>query len=85
MRKQSMGRNIGAHGGIRVLLVDDSLLFLQAATFFLHQEPGVQVVGALCRGERLMSEALSLRPQIVVMDPGVAGLAGMQLIFATIF
>ncbi len=62
------------------MLVDDSTVFLRAATFFLAQHREVEVVGTLCRGDQAVAQARLLKPQIVLLDLSLPGLPGLQVI-----
>ncbi|MGB8644815.1 MAG: response regulator transcription factor [Anaerolineae bacterium] len=65
---------------IRVMLVDDSAVFLRAASFYLHQYPEIEVVSTLCRSDEAVAQAQLLRPQIVLLDPGLPGRPGLEII-----
>ncbi|MGW4471184.1 response regulator [Nonomuraea sp. NPDC004354] len=62
---------------IRVLLVDDHPLFRHGLRALLEQVGGAEVVGEAGDGEEAITLALSLSPDVVVMDlvmPGVTGI-----------
>jgi DNA-binding NarL/FixJ family response regulator len=60
---------------VRILLVDGSPEFLDSAAHFLSLEPRVEVVGRT-RSQREAAElAARLRPDVVLVDLGLAGLA----------
>ena len=68
---------------IRVLLVDDSTAFLKAATNFLNNLPGVEVVARATSAAEGLARAAALRPDLVLMDvvmPGMNGLKAVSLI-----
>lgn len=67
---------------ISVLLVDDSAVFLRTAKIFLEQLDYVAVVGTATGGRSGLEQALSLRPQIVVVDLNMPDLHGLELIAA---
>lgn len=72
--------NLPMRPRIRVMLVDESAMFLRAASFFLEQQPEVQVVGAFCIGEQALTAARLLQPQIVLLDLTHSGLPGLRMI-----
>lgn len=53
---------------LRVLLVDDSPLFLNRAAQWLTKQPGIHIVGQATSGEQGIKQALLLNPDLVVMD-----------------
>lgn len=67
---------------VAVLLVDDSAVFLDAATQFLqdHCAEEVNVVGTASGGNRAIVQAEALRPQVVVLDLRMPGMTGLEMI-----
>jgi DNA-binding NarL/FixJ family response regulator len=65
---------------IRVLLVDDSPTFLQIAARFLEEKEGIVVVGAVDGGQENLTQAPSLRPQVMVVDLGTPGLTNLEAV-----
>lgn len=65
---------------IAVLLVDDNLTFLNIATRFLREYADVLVVGTACKGEEALARASALRPQIILLDLAMPGMAGLDVI-----
>ncbi len=63
---------------IRVLLVDDSVPFLDMESRFLSGLPQFQVVGSATSGEGAVSQVTSLRPDLVLMDLTMPGMNGLQ-------
>ena len=53
---------------LRVLLVDDSPLFLNRASQWLAKQPGIDIVGQATSGEEGVKLVLRLNPDLVVMD-----------------
>jgi two-component system NarL family response regulator len=67
---------------IRVLLADDSTLFLSGMANLLTRQ-GFQVVGTADNGEEAVVQAIRLQPDIILMDihmPGGSGLEATRLI-----
>lgn len=65
---------------VSVLLVDDSLVFLQVAARFLKRESGVVVVGVAASGREALAQAVALCPQVVLLDLAMPGLSGLEVI-----
>jgi DNA-binding NarL/FixJ family response regulator len=63
---------------IRVLLAEDNPFFRLSIQALLEQEPDMEVVGEASSGEEAVALATSLRPDIVLMDLGLAGMDGVQ-------
>lgn len=53
---------------IRLLIVDDQPLIRRGLAMMLAVEPGIEVVGQAANGLEAIELALSLRPDVVVMD-----------------
>jgi len=60
----------------RVLLADDHSSLLEAASALLH--PYFDVVGTASNGETLVSEALRLSPDVIVVDITMPVLSGID-------
>jgi two-component system, NarL family, invasion response regulator UvrY len=68
---------------VGVLIVDDQLPFLAAARLLIASTPGFESVGEATSGERAVTLAAALRPDLVLMDvrmPGLGGLAAARCI-----
>jgi DNA-binding NarL/FixJ family response regulator len=66
-----------------VLIVDDQAPFLAAARRLIESTPGFESVGEATSGERAITLAAALRPDLVLMDvrmPGLGGLAAARCI-----
>ncbi len=62
---------------IRVLIADDQVLTRQGLKGVLQSEPDVVIVGEAASGSEALEKAISLRPDVVLMDlmgPGEAGI-----------
>ena len=53
---------------IRVLLVDDQALFREGLHILLSVQPLFEVIGEASNGEEALQQALTLRPDVVLMD-----------------
>ena len=70
---------------VRVLLVDDSLEFLDAASRFLSEQPWLSVVGQATSGSHALDLVEQSCPDLVLIDlamPGMNGLEATRLIKA---
>jgi DNA-binding NarL/FixJ family response regulator len=70
---------------IRILLADDHRILRDGLRSLLAQQPDIMVVGEASDGETAVTLAISLRPDVVIMDvvmPGVDGIAATRRIRA---
>lgn len=65
-------------GRTRVLVVDDSLITIQAISRVLEADPQIEVVGRALRGDRALAEVERLRPDVVTMDINMPGMDGIE-------
>lgn len=63
---------------VRVLLVDDHAAVRQGLVEILRETPGVAVVGEAADGHEAISQARTLRPDVIVMDVSMPGLDGVE-------
>lgn len=63
---------------IRVILVDDHLMMLEAISLFLDKERDIEVVGVVNDGQAVQGLVASLRPDVVVMDVSMPGMNGIE-------
>ena len=63
---------------IRVLVVDDHVLFAEALSAMLDAEPAVEVVGLATNGADAVEQAERLEPDVVLMDISMPGLDGFE-------
>ncbi|MFB0559041.1 MAG: response regulator transcription factor, partial [Dehalococcoidales bacterium] len=66
---------------IRVLIVDDHHVVREGLRRILELEKGLQVVGEAKSGEEAITKAVSLSPDVIIMDlkmPGMDGIAATR-------
>ena len=63
---------------IRVLIADDHRLFAEALEAILAAEPEMEVVGRARNGEEAVEQALTLKPDVILMDIAMPGLDGVE-------
>jgi DNA-binding NarL/FixJ family response regulator len=63
---------------IRVLIADDHRLFTEAVEAILAAEPRIEVVGRAHTGEEAVERALSLTPDVILMDIAMPDLDGVE-------
>jgi DNA-binding NarL/FixJ family response regulator len=65
---------------VRVLMVDDSPEFLQAASHFLEADPCIQVIGSFNGAEEALEHLPGLEPDLVLMDLAMPGMNGLEAV-----
>ena len=63
---------------VRVLLVDDSLVFLEAAAEVVSSTPGFELAATGTSGEEAVELAASLQPELVLVDHRMPGMTGVE-------
>jgi pilus assembly protein CpaE len=63
---------------LRALIADDSELYAEAIALTLELEPGIEIVGHARDGQEALDLALSLRPDVVLMDLDMPVLDGIE-------
>ena len=83
MRARVVGQNTGRTQlidmePVRVLLVDDNIIYLRTVNALLANKPEVEVIGCAVSGAEAVEFAESLRPDIVLMDLKMPGIDGFE-------
>ncbi|MCS7314679.1 MAG: response regulator transcription factor [Bryobacterales bacterium] len=65
-------------GKIRILLVDDHTLFRHGLRTLISAEPDMEVVGEAGEAGEAVAKAAELRPDVVLMDIGMAGASSFE-------
>ncbi len=63
---------------LRILLVDDSPLFLEAAGHALATDPRLKVIGSALSGPEGVELAAQQHPDLVLVDVAMPGMNGME-------
>jgi DNA-binding NarL/FixJ family response regulator len=65
-------------GTVRVLVVDDQVLYAEAISVLLGMQAGIEVVGIAADGQEAIAQATDLRPDLVLMDIEMPRLDGIS-------
>ena len=63
---------------LRILLADDHKIVRDGLRLLIDNQPGMQVVGEAANGAQALSQARTLKPDVVVMDLSMPELNGLQ-------
>jgi DNA-binding NarL/FixJ family response regulator len=63
---------------VRVLIVDDHPLFVEALRAILSADLRIEVVGLAASGEEAVQQAGELEPDVVLMDISMPGVDGVE-------
>jgi DNA-binding NarL/FixJ family response regulator len=64
---------------VRILVVDDVVLFRQFVVELLGKRPELQVVGEASDGLEAIQKAIELRPDLILLDIGLPSLNGIEV------
>lgn len=63
---------------ISVLIVEDHLMVREGCRMVIELEKDIEVVGEACNGREAISQAMELRPDVILMDIAMSGLNGLE-------
>ncbi len=69
---------VAMRGRIRVLIADDHALLRDGIRAFLSKDPGIEVVGEAEDGMDAVEKAVSLQPDVILMDIAMPRLGGLE-------
>src|SRR3954465_8039165 len=73
-----MGRNAMTAKAIRLVLADDHATIRDALKLLLSSQPDIEVGGEASDGEQAVEAAVTLRPDVMLMDVSMPGMNGLQ-------
>jgi DNA-binding NarL/FixJ family response regulator len=73
-----MDQESSGGGSIRVLIVDDHVLFAEALATLIGRNDRIDVVGSATTGADAIDQALMKQADVVVMDVGMPGVDGLE-------
>jgi DNA-binding NarL/FixJ family response regulator len=65
---------------IRLLLVDDSDLFLENESIFLRQYPDLEITGTAHSADEALAQADMLKPDVLLLDVSLKGFNSLQIV-----
>jgi DNA-binding NarL/FixJ family response regulator len=63
---------------VRVLVVDDQLVFREVARHVLDATPGFELIGEADSGDAALSATAAMRPDLVLLDVRMPGMDGVE-------
>ena len=63
---------------VRVLIADDQGMVRSGFTTLLNSEPDIEVVGEAVNGQEAVTQAIQLRPDVILMDVRMPVMDGLQ-------
>ena len=66
-------------GIIRLLLVDDSVIFREGLAALISLEEDIEVIGEACSGEEAILLTQSLHPDLILMDVRISSCNGAEI------
>ncbi len=62
----------------RILVADDHAILRSGLRLLIENEPGLKVVGEAADGEEVLSKAVDLQPDLILLDINMPGLDGLS-------
>jgi DNA-binding NarL/FixJ family response regulator len=69
---------LNTHHRIRILLVDDHRVLRGVLAELLDEQPGLEVVGQAGDGHSAVEMAMTIRPDVILMDVTMPGMSGVE-------
>ncbi len=63
----------------RLLIADDHVLFNDAIKSMLEREPGIEVVGQVFSGEKVLAAVKGEQPDLILLDIKMPGMTGIEI------
>ena len=79
LSKQEADRSVPLQQRIRALVVEDSLVAMQAVSNLLGTHPAIELAGVARNGEQGLKMAELLQPDLVLTDMEMPDMGGLQL------
>jgi len=67
---------------LRVLVVDDTIVYRKAVSDILAEIPGIEVVGVAHNGKIAMSKIATLKPDLLTLDIEMPEMNGLEVLAA---
>src|ERR1700760_2215866 len=67
---------------LRVLVVDDTIVFRRAVSDALSGQPGIEVVGTASNGKLALARIAELKPDLVTLDIEMPEMNGIEVLQA---
>ena len=64
---------------VRVLLVDDNVIYLRTVSALLSNKPDVEIVGCAVSGEEALELMEAVEPDLVLLDLKMPGMDGLEV------
>ena len=74
--------DVGASGGVRVLLVDDEALMRAGLRLMIDGAHGIEVIGEAADGAAALEQVRALTPDVVLMDIRMPRMTGLEALRA---
>lgn len=68
-----------AEDAIKLLVVDDHALFIDGLQLLLGSEPGIEIIGMAKTGEECLTQAESLKPDVILLDIDLPDVDGIEV------